>query len=66
MVPKTLTTDTKNAVIFNGWSKCKKRFDEGLDDVEPFTLHDLRRTFSSNLAMLGTPIHVTEKLLNHI
>ena len=57
---------TKNAVIFNGWSKCKKRFDEGLDDVEPFTLHDLRRTFSSNLAMLGTPIHVTEKLLNHI
>jgi hypothetical protein len=26
----------------------------------------LRRTFATNLAALGTPIHVTEKLLNHI
>jgi hypothetical protein len=26
----------------------------------------LRRTFSSTLAALGTPIHVTEKLLNHV
>ena len=26
----------------------------------------LRRTFAKNLAALGTPIHVTEKLLNHI
>lgn len=50
---------------FNGWGKCKKRFDEKLEGVEPYTLHDLRRTFSSNLAKLGTPIHVTEKLLNH-
>jgi integrase len=29
-------------------------------------LHDLRRTFATNLAALGTPIHVTEKLLNHV
>lgn len=50
---------------FNGWGKCKARFDEKLENVEHYTLHDLRRTFSSNLAMLGTPIHVTEKLLNH-
>ena len=34
--------------------------------VENFTHHDLRRTFATNLAALGTPIHVTEKLLNHI
>jgi integrase len=26
----------------------------------------LRRTFATNLAALGTPIHVTEKLLNHV
>jgi len=56
----------KSACPFNGWSKSKKRFDETLENVEPYVLHDLRRTFSSNLAMLGTPIHVTEKLLNHI
>jgi integrase len=27
--------------------------------------HDLRRTFSTRLAGLGTPIHVIEKMLNH-
>lgn len=39
---------------FNGWSKCKKRFDEGLS-FQDYTLHDLRRTFATNLAQLGTP-----------
>jgi integrase len=34
--------------------------------VKNFTHHDLRRTFATNLAALGTPIHVTEKLLNHV
>lgn len=50
---------------FNGFSKCKVAFDESLA-IEPYTLHDLRRTFSSNLAKLGTPIDVTEKLINHV
>jgi integrase len=31
-----------------------------------WSLHDLRRTFATNLAALGVPIHVTEKLLNHV
>ncbi len=52
--------------VFSGWSKCKKAFDKKLPDLEAFTLHDLRRTFASTLASLGTPIHVTEKLLNHV
>ncbi|MFO6466236.1 tyrosine-type recombinase/integrase [Jannaschia sp. KMU-145] len=50
---------------FNGFSKCKAAFDQDLE-VEPYTLHDLRRTFSSNMARLGTPIHVTERILNHV
>jgi len=50
---------------FNGWSKSKRDFDEPLS-IPPYTLHDLRRTYSSNLARLGVPIHVTEKLLNHV
>ena len=50
---------------FNGFSKCKAAFDQDLE-VEPYTLHDLRRTFSSNMAKLGTPIHVTERILNHV
>ncbi|MFY0610702.1 MAG: site-specific integrase [Hyphomicrobiaceae bacterium] len=49
---------------FNGWGKAKAQFDAPLK-LPPYTLHDLRRTYSSNLARLGVPIHVTEKLLNH-
>ena len=30
-----------------------------------FTLHDFRRYFSSTMARLGIPLHVTEKLLSH-
>lgn len=50
---------------FNGWSKCKRQFDQLLQ-IAPYTLHDLRRTYSSNLAKLAVPIHVTERLLNHV
>ena len=50
---------------FNGWGKSKERFDKPLT-VAPYTLHDIRRTFSSNLARMGVPIFVTERLLNHI
>jgi len=49
---------------FNGWSKCKAAFDRTCS-VGSWTLHDLRRTFATNLAALGIPVQVTEKLLNH-
>jgi len=51
--------------VFSGWSKCKKALDTKCK-ISPWTLHDLRRTFATNLAALGTPIQVTEKLLNHV
>ena len=52
---------------FSGWSKSKIALDKKLGDkIAPWTLHDLRRTFATNLAALGTPIHVTEKLLNYV
>lgn len=50
---------------FDGWSKCKPCFEAGLD-LPHWTLHDLRRTFATHIAALGAPVHVTEKLLNHI
>jgi len=50
---------------FAGWSKAKPDFDKGCS-LAHWTLHDLRRTCATNLAALGTPVHVTEKLLNHI
>lgn len=56
----------EQATVFNGWGKAKDRFDAQLDEVSSYTLHDLRRTFATTHAKLGTPIHVTEKLLNHV
>jgi len=53
------------ATPFNGWSKAKPAFDRGCP-IEPWTLHDLRRTFATNLAPLAVPVHITEKLLNHV
>lgn len=49
---------------FNGIRRVKEALDKAVD-IEHFTLHDLRRTLSSNMARLGVPIHVTEKILNH-
>jgi integrase len=37
-----------------------------LSATSGWTLHDLRRTFATGHARLGTPIHVIEKLLNHV
>lgn len=51
---------------FTTWAWHKARFDQVLEDVESYTLHDLRRTFATIHAKIGTPIHVTEKLLNHV
>ncbi|MEA2976410.1 MAG: hypothetical protein QOF19_1930 [Alphaproteobacteria bacterium] len=47
----------------SGWSKFRKELADG---VENWVLHDLRRTFATMHAAIGTPVHVTEKLLNHI
>lgn len=55
-----------NGTVFNGWGKSKARFDAELENVEPYTLHDLRRTFATLHAKIGTPIHITGRLLNHI
>jgi len=57
---------SEKGTIFNGWGKSKARIDGELEQVDPFTLRDLRRTFATIHAKIGTPIHVTEKLLNHV
>jgi integrase len=49
---------------FSGWSKCKAAFDKKCK-IAPWTLHDLRRTYSTAHAAIGTPPHITERLLNH-
>jgi integrase len=51
--------------VFNGWAKSKRALDAA-SGVSDWTLHDIRRTVATNLAALGTPIHVTERILNHV
>ncbi|MFX0542653.1 tyrosine-type recombinase/integrase [Roseovarius sp. S4756] len=58
------TTGGKSPV--SGFGRLKKRLDKALPDAtEPWIIHDLRRTMSTNMAMLGVPQPVTEALLNH-
>ncbi|MGI1661359.1 tyrosine-type recombinase/integrase [Palleronia sp. KMU-117] len=49
---------------FNGFGKAKARFD-ALYPWPHWTIHDLRRTFATIHARIGTPIHVVEAMLNH-
>ncbi len=43
---------------FSGWSNCKATLDKKCK-IAPWTLHDLRRTFSTIHAAIGTPPHIT-------
>jgi integrase len=50
---------------FSGWSKSKKALDK-LAQISPWTLHDLRRTFRTNLGRLKVRPDIAERLVNHI
>jgi integrase len=50
---------------FNGWSKAKKALDRA-SGVTDWTLHDLRRTYRSNLGRIGVAPHIAERLVNHV
>jgi integrase len=66
-----LFTTTGDAPI-SGFTKSKARLDaaitraNGGKAIPPWTLHDIRRTFSSGWARLRIPTEVTEKALNHM
>jgi integrase len=53
------------ATPFNGFPTSKRAFDKRLEGVAPWTLHDLRRTFSTGLATLRVLPHIKEMLLAH-
>jgi site-specific recombinase XerD len=56
--------------VFAGWGRQKELFDKALAErghkVAPWVLHDLRKYFATTHARIGTPIHITERLLHHI
>jgi integrase len=57
------TTNGRSRI--SGWSKYKARLDARAG-INNWRIHDIRRTFASGLAGIGQPIHVVEKLLNHV
>ena len=68
---------TNDRTAVSGFSKAKRRIDglmnelgkaiEGASEreVEPWVLHDLRRTFVSGMPKLGVSIAVGERLVDH-
>lgn len=49
---------------FSRFSYAKKKIDEATG-VTNWVVHDCRRFYSSTMARLGVPLHLTELLLNH-
>lgn len=69
-VPKFIRSDyvftTTGKSPVSGFGRLKDRLDKALPEgTEPWIIHDLRRTMSTNMAMLRVPQPVTEALLNH-
>ena len=54
----------RSTTCFSGFGKCKERLDKELS-IEPWRLHDLRRTAATGMAQLGVQPHIVECVLNH-
>jgi integrase len=48
-----------------GFTECKEKIDALCPELKHWTLHDLRRTFRTNLGMLKVPFDVAELCLGH-
>jgi integrase len=63
---------TTGRTPISGFSRAKINLDAAITEmnggkpIPPWRLHDLRRTFATNMAKLGASLPVVEKLLNHV
>jgi integrase len=68
LIPRTseLLFPSEVGTPFSAWSKNKRKFDK-LCGVTDWTLHDLRRTFATNMARweIASP-ETADRLLNHV
>lgn len=60
-----LATSRHSMKPYCAWSKPKKLLDEA-SGVTGYCLHDLRRSYVTNMARLGVPLPVIERLVNHV
>lgn len=49
---------------FNGWSKLKREIDKRAK-IAPWKIHDIRRSYVTNLQRIGVRLEVIENLVNH-
>lgn len=61
-IPQRVSRDPLFGERAEGFTKWHSRLDVTL---EPWTLHDLRRTFSTGMHNLGVEPHIVEAILNH-
>jgi integrase len=50
---------------FYGCSKCKRRLDKALPPMQPWTIHDLRRSARSLMSRANVPADIAERVLGH-
>jgi hypothetical protein len=56
----------ERAGCFTSWTKCKHALDAHLDGaVQPWRIHDIRRSVATKMGDLGVQPHVIEAVLNH-
>jgi integrase len=60
-----LPSSRKSSTPISGWSKLKLALDRA-SGVTGYTLHDIRRTYRTIHARIGTPPHIAERLVNHV
>jgi len=65
VAPMTADLLQKLPPSYNGWGTPKEKLDK-LSGVTGWTLHDLRRTYATNLQRLNVKLEVIERLLNHV
>lgn len=65
VLPSTDPTQSLEAkLLTRGLARCRRRMKDKFG-IEPFTLHDLRRTARTGLARLKVEPHIAERVLNH-
>jgi integrase len=52
----------ERAIGFRSWQVQKARFKDG---IEPWNIHDIRRSVSTHMAEIGVEPHIIEAVLNH-
>jgi integrase len=57
----------RGAQGFGRWAEGKAALDRRLGDamMEPWTLHDIRRSVATKMADMGIQPHIIEQILNH-